>query len=741
MEFKDRLKVLRSKKNISQQQLADVLHISRSVIAKWETGIALPNDEYLSELAEYFEIKKEELIDNYKTETVIVNKSKYISNLKKIIIGLSVIFVLIIIGILFVVIFSNKDETFCLGDDIKDIGKNYDIIVLDGDDDYLFSLERDLSYDIFNRIISDLSNIKYHKKAKKSFDKNNSICLRGMYEIIINESYLSINETLFYLDNDKDSKTVNELINLLVLNNEFEFIYDKSENSYSIKSIKNKMIKEFIIPDKLNGKKVNKILKGAFSGLNNVKKIVIPSTIEIIEENAFSECSLLEELYLPSSVRKIGLGIVSNCNKIRILEIPFIGEELWNNQVYCFGYFFSRDGVISNSLVPNSLKNVSILNEDKIEDNQFKGCEYIESITFGSRTAYIGNYAFEGCSSLKTLKVLSNSILSCIDANAFLNTDIDDIYFDSGIEGWLNITFMGLYSNPFDYDILNEGVGEFLENDYNRFLILENGEYHEVRKIVLHDKIYEIKDYQFMGFSGLYSVEFKNTKTLFTIGEKAFANTALRELKLPDSVRTIKDYAFYNCNRLSNISMPWGLWTIEHYAFAECSNLSIVSFNENIENIYPYAFSGCSKLKEFILPDKEIIIGEGVLKGCNNIEKIIIPTLVGTKKYINNVVAYEYFASAIFGGTSLEENGIYMPKSLKEFILTKETKILDSAFKDCYYLEKVFIPQSVTEMGKDVFENCPNLMIYYEGSNYPSSWHSEWDVWHFVSLNASKWWK
>ena len=84
MEFKDRLKSLRSKKNISQQQLADELHISRSVVAKWETGIALPNDEYLDELAKYFNINKEELIDNYKTETVIVSKSKSISNLKKI---------------------------------------------------------------------------------------------------------------------------------------------------------------------------------------------------------------------------------------------------------------------------------------------------------------------------------------------------------------------------------------------------------------------------------------------------------------------------------------------------------------------------------------------------------------------------------------------------------------------------------------------------------------------------------
>ena len=300
---------------------------------------------------------------------------------------------------------------------------------------------------------------------------------------------------------------------------------------------------------------------------------------------------------------------------------------------------------------------------------------------------------------------------------------------------------MGAFSNPFDYDIENKGVDDFLRNDYNRFLVLEDGEYYEVRNIVIPDRIYEIKDYQFVGFSSLESIEFKNTITFRRIGAKAFANTSLSTLYLPESLTFIEPYAFYNCDRLSTIDLPYNLNIIESYAFAECGGLVEVEFNENIEAIYPYAFSGCYNLREFIVPDSCISIGEGVLKGCSCIERLVIPFLVGRTNNVNGDYINDKFASAIFGGTSSNSNSTMMPKSLKEFILTKETDIPDYAFKNCSYLEKVFIPLSVEKMGYHVFENCPNLILYYEGDSYPSSWSNEWDFWHCVCFNYNRWWE
>ena len=123
------------------------------------------------------------------------------------------------------------------------------------------------------------------------------------------------------------------------------------------------------------------------------------------------------------------------------------------------------------------------------------------------------------------------------------------------------------------------------------------------------------------------------------------------------------------------------------------------------------------------------------------IERLVIPFLVGRTNNVNGDYINDKFASAIFGGTSSNSNSTMMPKILKEFILTNETDIPDYAFKNCSYLEKVFIPLSVEKMGYHVFENCPNLILYYEGDDYPSSWSNEWDLWHCVCFNYNRWWE
>ena len=54
MEFKDRLKELRTAKNLSQMQLANLLQISQSAIAKWELGKTEPTASAIITLAKFF---------------------------------------------------------------------------------------------------------------------------------------------------------------------------------------------------------------------------------------------------------------------------------------------------------------------------------------------------------------------------------------------------------------------------------------------------------------------------------------------------------------------------------------------------------------------------------------------------------------------------------------------------------------------------------------------------------------
>ena len=61
MEFKDKLKKLRNENGLSQEALAEAVHISRSAIAKYENGNGSPSEETLKALAVYFGVEVDEL--------------------------------------------------------------------------------------------------------------------------------------------------------------------------------------------------------------------------------------------------------------------------------------------------------------------------------------------------------------------------------------------------------------------------------------------------------------------------------------------------------------------------------------------------------------------------------------------------------------------------------------------------------------------------------------------------------
>ena len=55
------LKVLRAKKDVSQQQLSQVLGVSQNTISSWETSRTRPSAKNMLKMADYFDISLEEL--------------------------------------------------------------------------------------------------------------------------------------------------------------------------------------------------------------------------------------------------------------------------------------------------------------------------------------------------------------------------------------------------------------------------------------------------------------------------------------------------------------------------------------------------------------------------------------------------------------------------------------------------------------------------------------------------------
>ena len=64
MEFNQKLQILRKQRNLTQEELADSLYVSRTAISKWESGRGYPNIESLKSIAKFFDVTIDELLSS-----------------------------------------------------------------------------------------------------------------------------------------------------------------------------------------------------------------------------------------------------------------------------------------------------------------------------------------------------------------------------------------------------------------------------------------------------------------------------------------------------------------------------------------------------------------------------------------------------------------------------------------------------------------------------------------------------
>lgn len=97
--FKDKLKELRRKKGLSQQELADKIYVSRSAICKWEMGNGVPSEINIEALCTFFEVDEEWLFDREDLkEGIKITKRNHNVNIANIIlIALTFIFLITIL--------------------------------------------------------------------------------------------------------------------------------------------------------------------------------------------------------------------------------------------------------------------------------------------------------------------------------------------------------------------------------------------------------------------------------------------------------------------------------------------------------------------------------------------------------------------------------------------------------------------------------------------------------------------
>lgn len=83
MSFAENLKQLRKEKHLSQEELAELMEVSRQAVSKWESGDTLPDLENLIALAELYNVTLDNLVryDADKEGYMIPPKGKHIFGL------------------------------------------------------------------------------------------------------------------------------------------------------------------------------------------------------------------------------------------------------------------------------------------------------------------------------------------------------------------------------------------------------------------------------------------------------------------------------------------------------------------------------------------------------------------------------------------------------------------------------------------------------------------------------------
>ncbi len=106
MEFAEKLKTLRKDADLTQQEVADKLYISRSLYAKYESGIATPSKDILQKISLLFDVGVNELVSCEETTFMVVEEHNTREKLKEITLVTSVVICAVFIIFYFIPVFQ-----------------------------------------------------------------------------------------------------------------------------------------------------------------------------------------------------------------------------------------------------------------------------------------------------------------------------------------------------------------------------------------------------------------------------------------------------------------------------------------------------------------------------------------------------------------------------------------------------------------------------------------------------------
>ena len=517
---------------------------------------------------------------------------------------------------------------------------------------------------------------------------------------------------------------------------------------------------------------VTKISKSMFENCVNLATVTIPESVITIEANAFNgtalynnaenwenkilyigDCLIVADTSISGDVQiKDGTKIIAEeaffgCSGVTSVTIPSSVTTINNKAFYaCHG--------LTSIVIPNDVTTIGA--------ETFAYCSKLANVTIPVSVKTIEKGAFEGCASLK------------------------EVYYSGRAADWFRISVEDNNDAVLKVDVLSGPGGKLIviPGDTTPNMSWFFDETSGILKIMGRGAMENFKINARPWESHRLAIkEVIIEAGITTIGSYAFYNcTNLETISIPNTVETIGDIAFNDCEKLTTFTvdsdnenysndeygvlfnkdkttlivypvgnsrtsytMPNSVTTIKKYAFESCKNLTTLTLSSDLTVVETQAFYSCA-IQDYYYPGTKEQWDDCVKIADNNNEL--------TKRTIHfaptNPEAIQgrcgenltWTLNSITGdmvitGTGAMYNYEYSSKrswgnylaSIKNVVISDgATSIGSYAFYNCSNLETISISKTVETIGDYAFDNCEKLTTFTVDSDNQNYSNDEYGV-------------
>ena len=424
----------------------------------------------------------------------------------------------------------------------------------------------------------------------------------------------------------------------------------------------------------------------------------------------------INEFSFAQTCEKIGNGIFFNCKNLEKVDMSLLKhieqfpDFLFSGDEKLSSLKFSKDMNRIGKYSFNSTKFNSFVftNFVLLDEGSFQNCKEITSIDLSTiRSPFIPNNCFNGCSSLMSIEKWPKGILK-IGKSAFQGTSISKVSFPEKVIELNSFCFADCSSLVYadlsfcSLEIFSESVFsncgnlaiKWPENEINFILSSSFFAGSKITEIILPKTCKEIGKDCFSHCSDLKKIDLSLT-IITRIPSKCFEYTNELTIKWPKStLKQIDENAFSGC-KFSSISLPETVVSIGESCFSECQRLIKVEMNSTQITVIPkLCFSQCSSLIFVKLPPKCASLGEKAFMSSGI-------TFISLPESITKLDQLAFFKCEYLQIMDLHETQI------KEFP--------EKTFYGCRKLKKIYVPNDLIQVADFVFEDCTSLetLVYY----------------------------